>query len=144
MSMYLDTSCLLKLFFPERESASVAMLLAAEERVVISTLAGLELRVQIQGRVMGGTLPARAAKALMALIDRSLAQSPYEVVETPSNVFSIARAQLAARGRAVHCRTLDRLHLATMEALGLRRLLTNDETQARAALARGFEVLRPR
>jgi predicted nucleic acid-binding protein len=144
MSLYLDTSCLLKLFFPEPESASVARLLVAEERVVISTLASLELRVQIQGRVAGATLPARAAKALMALIDRTLAQSPYEMAETPSHVFSIAKAQMAAPGRAVHCRTLDRLHLATMEALGLRRLLTNDETQARAALARGFEVLRPR
>lgn len=110
MSLYLDTSCLLKLFFPERESARVAALVAAEERVVISTLAHLELRVQVQGRVAGGTLPARSATALMAVIDR----------------------------------TLDRLHLATMEALGLRRLLTNDETQARAAAARGFEVLRPR
>ncbi len=37
-----------------------------------------------------------------------------------------------------------RLHLATMEALGLRRLLTSDETKAHAAAARGFEVLRPR
>ena len=44
----------------------------------------------------------------------------------------------------MHCRTLDRLHLAAMEALGLRRLLTNDEIQGRAAKARGFEVLLPR
>jgi hypothetical protein len=34
MSLYLDTSCLLKLFFPERESARVAALVAAEESVV--------------------------------------------------------------------------------------------------------------
>jgi len=51
--------------------------------------------------------------------------------------------QIVPLGRSVHCRTLDRLHLATMEALGLRRLLTSDETQARAGLVRGFEVLRP-
>ena len=144
MSLYLDTSCLLKLFFPERESARVAALVAAEERVVISTLAHLELRVQVQGRVAGGTLPARSATALMAVIDRTLGQSPYEIAETPSNVFAIAAGQIASFGLSVHCRTLDRLHLATMEALGLRRLLTNDETQARAAAARGFEVLRPR
>jgi predicted nucleic acid-binding protein len=144
MSLYLDTSCLLKLFFPERESAGVAALVAAEERVVVSTLARLELRVQIQARVAGGTLPARAASALLALVDRTLGQSPYDIAETPSNVFSVAAAQLAPLGRSTHCRTLDRLHLAAMETLGLRRLLTSDETQARAALARGFEVLRPR
>jgi hypothetical protein len=31
-----------------------------------------------------------------------------------------------------------------MQALGVRRLLTNDDIQARAATALGFEVLRPR
>lgn len=144
MSLYLDTSCLLKLFFPERDSDGVATLVVAEDRVVISTLAQLELRVQIHGRVAGGTLSARAATALGAFIDLTLRQSPYEIAETPSTVFSIAAAQILPFGRSVHCRTLDRLHLAAMEALGLRRLLTSDESQARAALARGFEVLRPR
>ena len=99
MSLYLDTSCLLKLFFPERESARVAALVAAEERVAISTLAHLELRVQVQGRVAGGTLPARSATALMAVIDRTLGQSPYEIAETPSNVFAIAAGQIAPFGR---------------------------------------------
>ena len=143
MGLYLDTSCLLKLVFPERESARVAALVAVEEKVVVSTLAHLELRVQIQGRVAGGNLTARAAMRLMAFVDETLRQSPYEIAETPSNVYSIAVGQIFPLGRSVHCRTLDRLHLATMEALGLRRLLTGDETQARAARARGFEVLRP-
>ena len=142
MSLYIDTSCLLKLFFPERDSSAVAELVGAEDQVVVSTLAHLELHVQVQGRVAGGTLSARAATTLMALVDRTLGQLPYEVAETPSNLFVIASRQITPMGRAVHCRTLDRLHLAAMEALSLRRLLTSDEIQARAALARGFEVVR--
>lgn len=144
MGLYLDTSCLLKLFFPEAESSAVASLIAAEEHVVVSTLATLELRVQIQGRIAGGSLSARSAVALLSMVDRTLTQLPYELAETPSNVYAVATAQLLPLGRAVHCRTLDRLHLAAMETLGLRRLLTHDEIQARAAKARGFEVLRPR
>jgi hypothetical protein len=31
-----------------------------------------------------------------------------------------------------------------MQVIGLRRILTNDEIQARAAAALGFDVLRPR
>ena len=144
MGLYLDTSCLLKLFFPEPESATVASLVVTEERVVVSTLAYLELRVQTQGRVADGTLAARSASALLSVVGRTLGQFPYEIAETPSNVYSVAASQLLPLGRSAHCRTLDRLHLATMEALGLRRLLTHDEVQARAAEARGFEVLRPR
>lgn len=49
-----------------------------------------------------------------------------------------------ARNEARPCRTLDRLHLAVMEMLGLRRILTNDTTQGRAAVALGYEVLTPK
>jgi predicted nucleic acid-binding protein len=141
MSLYIDTSCLLELFFPEAESSAVAQLVGAEDQVVVSTLAHLELQVQVQGRVAGGSLSARAATALMALVDRTLGKLPYEVTETPSNLFVIASRQITPMGRSAHCRTLDRLHLAAMEALGLRRLLTSDEIQARAAQALGFEVV---
>jgi uncharacterized protein with PIN domain len=42
MSLYIDTSCLLKLFLMEPESARVQELSSAEERVVVSTLVRLE------------------------------------------------------------------------------------------------------
>ncbi len=41
------------------------------------------------------------------------------------------------------CRTLDRLHLAAMEDLQVRRLLTNDAIQAEAANELGFQVILP-
>ena len=63
---------------------------------------------------------------------------------TPAGIDGVAAGQLIPLGRSVHCRTLDRLHLAAMQALGVRRLLTNDDIQTRAATALGFEVLRPR
>jgi hypothetical protein len=40
-----------------------------------------------------------------------------------------------------HCGTLDRLHLAAMELLGISRLLTHDNCQAQAARGLGFEVV---
>ena len=47
LAVYLDTSCFLKLFFPEPETARVAGLIAAETRVVISTLVRLETLCQL-------------------------------------------------------------------------------------------------
>ena len=48
MSLYLDTSCLLKMLFPEPETRRVMQLVAVEEHVVISTLARLETLVNPQ------------------------------------------------------------------------------------------------
>jgi predicted nucleic acid-binding protein len=144
MSLYLDTSCLLKLFFPEPESARTAALVARERRVVVSSLARLEAIVQIQARAAGGMLPRRAVTGLLRVIDAMLERAPYDVVTTPGGIDRVAEQQVLPITRSVHCRTLDRLHLATMQMLGLRRILTNDDTQARAAVALGFDVLSPR
>jgi predicted nucleic acid-binding protein len=58
------------------------------------------------------------------------------------SVFSTAMRQ-DRTARRIHCRTLDRLHLAAMEELGLRRLMTNDAAEAAGAKALGFEVVGP-
>jgi uncharacterized protein with PIN domain len=144
MSLYLDTSCLLKLLFAEPESPKTSRLLAAEPEVVVSSLARLEALVQIQGRAAGGVLTTRSAATLARLLDQILASAPFKLVNTPAGIDGVAAGQLFPFGRSVHCRTLDRLHLAAMQALDVRRLLTNDEIQARAAAALGFEILRPR
>lgn len=144
MSLYLDASCLLKTLFPEAETARVLQLVAADDHVVVSTLARLETSVQIHARRAGGLLGDAAARALSARLDAMLALTPYEVVRTPAEVVDVAERQLRALARGGHCPTLDRLHLAVMESLGLRRLLTNDQAQARAARARGLTVILPR
>jgi predicted nucleic acid-binding protein len=143
-ALYVDTSCLLKLLFVEPESSKASLLVAAEPSVVVTSLARLEALVQIQGRAAGGLLTARAANALSRILEQILVSMPFNLVNTPAGVDAIAISQPFPIGRTIHCRTLDRLHLAAMQALGLRRLLTNDEIQARAASALGFEVLRPR
>jgi predicted nucleic acid-binding protein len=144
MALYLDTSCLLKLLFAEPESARTSLMVAAESRVVVSSLARLEAIVQVQGRVAGGILTRRAATALCRLLDQTLETRPFDLVMTPVGIDAVAVGQIFPLGRSLHCRTLDRLHLAIMDSLGLARLLTNDEIQARAAAALGFEVLAPR
>jgi len=139
MSLYLDTSCLLKLLFAEPESAKTSLMLAAEPRVLVSSLARLEALVQIQGRAAGGLLTSRSAVSLARLLDQTLASAPFDLVTTPTGTDGVAASQIFPLSRSVHCRTLDRLHLAAMQALGVRRLLTNDDAQARAASALGFE-----
>jgi predicted nucleic acid-binding protein len=144
VDVYLDTSSFLKLFFSEPESARVAALIAAERRVVVSSLVRLETLVHIRGRRAGGLLSKRATADIIVRIDDALDSEPYEVVTFPTGALDAAEARVREASGSVHCRTLDRLHLAAMEVLGIRRLLTNDDTQAAAARALDLEVVLPR
>ncbi len=142
--LYLDTSCWLKVFFPEPETSRTLELIAADDRVVLSTLGRLEGLSHVHARVAGGTLPRSRARRMIAQMDAVLRQAPYELASWPAEAWNRAESRVRLLGKAEHCRTLDRLHLGCMSALGLRRILTNDDAQARAARAAGFEVVLPR
>ncbi len=144
MSLYLDTSCLLKVFFPEPETDRTLALIAAESRVLVSSLARLESRSQIHARTAGGLLsPARAGR-LWKRFETVIALAPYEQLRCPADVIDIAAEQINLAARNAYCRTIDRMHLATMQVLGVSRLLTNDDAQAAAARVLGFDVVLPR
>jgi hypothetical protein len=93
---------------------------------------------------MSRILPSSAAGRLVARMNAVLKRDPYELVVVPATIFEVAEEQVVPFARSVYCRMLDRLHLGAMQALGLRRLLTNDDGQARAARALGFSVVMPR
>jgi predicted nucleic acid-binding protein len=140
--LYLDTSCLLKLFFPEPESQRVLELLANEPCIVVSELGWLEADVQIRGRARAGLLSRARAERLGAQLARTLRVQPFELTQMSADDVSRAR-EVLAHG-TVHCRTLDLLHLAIMESEHLERLLTNDAAQAGVAEGMGIAVLMPR
>ncbi|MEA2626432.1 MAG: hypothetical protein QOD06_2477 [Candidatus Binatota bacterium] len=144
MALYVDTSCFLKLFFPEPETARIAELISAETRVVVSTLVRLETFGHLYGRIEGGLLSKSFGAVLLRQIDQTLQADPYEIVSCPPSMIEVAEAQVRPLTKGAHCRTLDRLHLATMQVLGLQRLLTNDDRQAAAGRVLGFEVSLPR
>lgn len=142
-SLYVDTSCFLKLLFPEPEARRTAELIAAKGSVAVSTLGRLETLVQIQGRVAGKRLAASVAARLRRRIDVLLESAPFDLVPCPPDIMELAETQMRSKPRS-HCRTLDRLHLAVVESLGLRCILTNDAGQGAAARAFGLEAVFPR
>ncbi len=144
MSLYLDTSCLLKLLFLEPETPRVLQLVAEEEEVVVSTLARLEAIVQIHARATGGLLTRPAGRTLVARLEALLSQAPYDVVRATADIVDRAGEQVRSLPKDAYCPTLDRLHLAVMHELQIGRVLTNDDAQARAARVLGFSVLMPR
>jgi predicted nucleic acid-binding protein len=140
--IYADTSCLLKLLRPEPLSGAVWSAIHEEDSVLVSVLAELETLVQLKASWTGGGLALnqwRQAEARLGLLRN---QPPFEFRTLPSAVFQTALRQHRNSGD-LHCRSLDRLHLAAMEELKVSRLMTHDEGQAKAAIEAGFEVVRP-
>jgi len=140
--IYLDSSCLLKLLLEEPESEAVRQAVTREDDVIVSALTELETAVQLRAGWLGGTYRERRYRAYQAQLNGFKEIDPFRFVSLPGTVFQTAlRHHRDARN--LHCRSLDRLHLAAVDELGLRRLMTNDVAQAAGARVLGFEVLTP-
>jgi predicted nucleic acid-binding protein len=140
--IYIDSSSLLKTLWEEPESEAVRVAIAGEAQVVVSALTELETEVQLRAKWLGGATTRVRYHAYRAKLAAFRKTSPFEFRELPGVVFQLAiRQHVSSNG---HCRTLDRLHLAAMGELGLRRLLTNDSKQAAAAHALGYDVVSPK
>ena len=140
--IYIDTSCLLKILRTEPLSADVRMAIAMETEVIVSVLAELETLVQLKAIWTGGSFTRAQWRKLEVELALLRNQPPFEFRTLPSAVFQAALRQHRNAGD-LHCRSLDRLHLAAMEELKVSRLMTHDEGQAKAAVEAGFEVVRP-
>jgi len=113
-----------------------------EAEVAVSALAELEVMVQLKADYRAGNLTRPGWRQLEARFSALRHQAPYEFRALPAALFRTALRQ-HRNARDVHCRSIDRLHLAAMEELNLTRLMTHDDRQARAAVQAGFEVVRP-
>lgn len=140
-AIYLDSSSLLKLLWNEPESPAVREAVAREHAVVVGALTELEVSVQLRAKRLAGVVPKRRYDAYVAQLLAFKSMAPFEFLEVPGTVFRLAVEQ--HRAAAVHCRSLDRLHLACMHELGIGRLMTNDGKQAAAARAVKLQVVCP-
>ena len=140
--IYLDTSCLLKLLREEPESGDVRSAVNAEDEVVVSSLTELETEVQLKAAALGGEIRASQWRQYQAKLAAMRNFDPFQFRHLPAAVFQTALRQ-HRHPQAAYCRSLDRLHLAAMEELKQRKLMTLDEAQGEAAEALGHTVTRP-
>ena len=140
--IYIETSCLVKVLRPEAESPAVVEAIGRETSIVVSVLTELETLVQLKAFYLAGDYTRPRWRQLEAQFSVLRNRPPYEFRTLSAALFQTALRQHRNAG-SVHCRSLDRLHLAAMEELKLTRLMTHDERQAKAATEAGFEVVRP-
>jgi predicted nucleic acid-binding protein len=139
--IYIDTSSLLKLVITDPYSDHVERVISQETGVLVTTLGELEARVQLRGLALGGTIRKSRLEHLIQRLCYHLASEPFVLRKLSGGIFDCALEQTNAS--SVHCRSLDRLHLAAMAELGVKRLMTHDGRQAEAARELGYEVEMP-
>ena len=114
--IYVDTSTLLKLFIIDAQSIAVDLAIYRETAVIVSPLTELEATVQLRALRLGGSMGAAQYTRTCERLAESIAGEPFVRRQLVSTVFSAAIAQHAMT--QIHCRSLDRLHLAAMAELG--------------------------
>lgn len=125
ITVYLDTSAVLKRIFIEKESDALqdalSAVLAADGRFVTSALARIEVSRALRRR-SDAEPPVRLARAFVeALAGVATAAITDEIVESARIIGS------------PFLRSLDAVHLATAVALGVDELWTYDQRMAEAA-----------
>lgn len=139
-AIYIDTSCILKLVIEEHDSGEVRATCNASTSIVVSSLAELETRSRLLALLEGGAIRESVHKRLVREVEGALANEPFRVERLSGDVFDHAIMQVRRRG-AKACKSLDRLHLAAMDVLGLKFILTKDARQAAVAKSLGYTVI---
>lgn len=132
MTLYVDSSALLKLYVDEEDSARAAELVGADPALVTSWVTVVECRRNI-ARLLEGTALASALDAFERDLDSFALVVAGEMV-----------CRAAARiGEVLGVRSLDAIHLASAQQLQITAMpfLTFDLRQAQAARSLGFTVL---
>ena len=131
MTLYVDSSALLKRYVDERDSPVAESLMATDPVLVTSRLTEVEVR-----RNLARLLDPDAAQEMKRRVINDLDAFALVVLDgtTCSEAARIAEQTL--------CRSLDSLHLAAAQRAGLSTtLLTFDTRQAQAARTIGLSVV---
>ena len=139
--LYLDTGCLLKLYYPEPESAAVAVAVSGEV-IALTPLHELEIVTAMQLKVFRGEAKPEQAVAAAGLVRDDVASGKLVEVEVEWQVVWRDAARLAQiHAATTGCRSLDILHCALARAVLATRFVSSDKRQIALACAEALPVL---
>ena len=139
--VYLDTGCLLKLYYPEPESGAVVAAVTGEA-IAFTPLHELEIATAMQLKVFRGEARPEQAVAVAALVREDMAAG--KLVEVTVDWLTALReaTRLAqAHAAKIGCRSLDILHCALAKAVTATVFVSSDTRQIALARAEALPVL---
>jgi predicted nucleic acid-binding protein len=141
---YWDTSCVVKLYTAELDSAEWedAAVLAGES-LVSSALLRVELAYAFEQKEARGEILRGSTQALLRVFENDIAEGRYQLVPVGSDVLQTAckiAAECYHSQPVVSLRTLDGIHLATAILLKCKRIATADARMQAAAPLLGLDL----
>jgi predicted nucleic acid-binding protein len=141
--IYLDTGCLLKLYYPEPESEAVANLVL-EQAIVLLALHELELSNALELKLFRKEAKLGQVRAVHEFIEADLRSGK---LHRPALVWDtvLQDSKALARGhtRKIGCRSLDILHCSAARMLAAKSFVTTDARQKRLAAVMGLHCIGP-
>jgi predicted nucleic acid-binding protein len=136
--IYLDTGCLVKLYYPEPESSTIAQLISGHV-IALVLLHELELANALELKLFRKEAKPAQARATQALVEGDIRAG---VLHRPhvswEDVLRDAQALAKTHTRAIGCRSLDLLHCSTARRVSATSFVTTDVRQRRLATAVGL------
>ncbi len=139
--VYLDTGCLVKLYYPEPDSGLIAAKTTGQQ-IAYTPLHELELTSALKLKVFRKEATEDQAEAALRLVGEDLASGKLLALDaairsTLSAAVGLARQHAAVTGS----RALDTLHCALAQALDVEVFVSTDVRQLALARLMGLPVL---
>ena len=139
--IYLDTGCLVKLYYPEPDSVKVIQLVQGQS-IAFSPLHELELVNALQLKVFAKGATTTQAAAARALVECDTKQGLLiSVACIWPMVFEDAVRLAAQFSDTLGCRSLDILHCSAAKLLGATKFISTDARQKKLAIAMGLNLI---
>jgi predicted nucleic acid-binding protein len=138
--IYLDTGCLVKLYYPEPESQKVAAFVKGKP-ICFTPLHKLEITNALHLKLFHQSATPIQVKAAALLVDADVTSGVLlPVVANWDKIFHAASDLAWLHSGSFGCRSLDVLHCAAAKVLEARDFLTTDVRQRQLATAMGLKL----
>lgn len=140
---YADSGFLVSLYLQETTSSEAITITASlPDPIQITPINRLEFENAIHRAVFQKRITSAEASIILADFELDLASGHYELVAVDTDTLFIEASTLAARHTPVMgTRTLDLLHVAAAQMLGIQQFLSFDIRQRQSATALGMKLL---
>lgn len=141
MSVFVDTSALVKYYYPENDSHLVEHVILKADRVYISELSRVELASALMKKVRLGELRPQDKSLIWESFSNDLLAANVEVINLSENDYVRASELILDHGRQNNLRALDSLQLAAAKRTPTAHFLAADRVLSNVAEIVGLKIM---